>query len=137
MDREEYERLKNQYSEESEEFLQHVAEAYEFTEEAKMAAKEILDGKGIKVEIRNNTKPIVENNHKSGSTVGEAIKMVAWIQLIVSLLIALIFYTRVGILTILLAIIGEAIAFLVLYALGEICCLLADIKKNTMNLNKP
>ena len=92
MDREEYERLKNQYSEESEEFLKHVAEADEFTEEAKMAAKDILDGKGIKVEIMNNTEPIVENNHKSGSTVGEAIKMVAWIQLIVSLLIVLIFF---------------------------------------------
>ena len=128
--REEYKRLKEQYSEKSADFLKEIVANEDYTEEAREAARDVLANNGVyvKVEKKSDDSPATK---RSGSAIGEVIKHVAWIQLIVSLFIALVYYSRMGIGTFQIAAVSAGLAFLVPYALGEISCLLAEIRDNT------
>ena len=130
---EDYEMYFRMYHDKSDDKLSEIAGSNEYTEDARMAASDILKERGSsdKVEDAAEPKCYNEDKPKEKSTVGEIIKMVAWIGLIASVIISILFIGKLGIGSCVILIISSFLGFLVSYALGEICCLLADIKENT------
>lgn len=130
---EDYEKYFEMYHEKTNERLVEIAESNEYTEDARAAARDILKDRGLSTKVEDvvEQKTKIQDEPKERSTVGEIIKLVAWIGLIASVILSVLFIGKIGVWSCFVLIVSSFLGFLVSYALGEICCLLADIKENT------
>lgn len=133
-----YDRFRKLFENKTDNQLQEIVNNQEYTEDARKAAKDILwEVWGVQAEIIGPSRPSYQENipePKKGTRTGEIIKIVAWIQLGIMALLTLLVLVSYNFITTLCVGVSCTMTFLLIYAFGEICCLLADIKENTKYL---
>ena len=135
----EYEKLLHQYKDVSDSRLKEIVSSKGYTKDARRAALDTIIERGVIIKMEEDSnfdsEEIEEKAEKSGSTVGEIIKGIAWLTLINSVIICIICFfilnIKYKIFPCIIGVYAGFIQFLFMYAVGEICCLLADIKENT------
>lgn len=130
----EYDRLYSRYENCKDEELEEIANGgFEFTQDAKRAARDILKARRGSLKQDDHDVASAENpsatqeQYKKDSVVGSLIKMIAIVFFVVAALVIVISASRIGLLWCVVSLFVAFASNLLIYGLGEVICLLTSI----------
>ena len=142
---EEYDRLYEQYKNRNDDFLIDIMRhSADYTPVAKQVATDLMKERNINVNSfvdsapSEQTQSYTSTDADNKSNVGELIKSVAIILFVLEVIAASLYFiaTKSGFLQTLLYLFFAFVFVLLIYGIGEICCLLDSINKKLSGIKK-